>query len=150
MLFRSQQLDEAGHIQVGIISYAVKYASALYGPFREAAGSDQFAGDRKHHQLGFSQKREGVAKALQDIKEGADAVIVKPGGWYGDMISRVRKKIDQPLLAYQVSGEYAMIKSASENGALNEAEAVYESLMSLRRAGADLIITYFAKKISFT
>ncbi len=140
-----QGLDEQGHTMVSIMSYAIKFASNFYGPFREAAGSvDVFKGDRRHHQVAYTQKKESIREALLDIEEGADYLMVKPGLPYLDILSELRSKTLLPLAAYQVSGEYAMIKAAAAAGILDEAAAFEETLIALRRAGADFIITYYA------
>lgn len=139
-------LDEAGHQQVAIMSYAVKFASAFYGPFRDAAGSTPAFGDRRAYQMNPPNVREAMREAERDIAEGADILMVKPAGPYLDVIRAARERFDAPLAAYQVSGEYAMLQAASERGWLDERRAAMESLMGIRRAGADLIITYFAKK----
>lgn len=150
-----QALDEAGHTDVGILSYAVKYASAFYGPFREAAGSapkgaSSLPGDmmppsdRKTYQMDLRNTREAIREATLDEAEGADMLMVKPALPYLDVIARLRPQTNLPLVAYNVSGEYAMIKVAAQAGVLDEALAVRESLMAIRRAGADLIISYHA------
>ncbi len=139
-------LDEAGLSDTGIMSYAVKYASSFYGPFREAADSKPAFGDRRSYQMDPGNVREALAEAQLDIDEGADIIMVKPALPYLDVVHRVREAFPQmPLAAYQVSGEYSMIKAAVANGWLNERDVVLESLTSIKRAGADLIITYFAK-----
>jgi porphobilinogen synthase len=138
-------LDDAGHSEVAILSYAVKYASAFYGPFRDAAESAPAFGDRRAYQLDPSNVREALREAALDVAEGADMLMVKPAGPYLDVVRRVREQFDLPLVAYQVSGEYAMLKAAAERGWLDERRAVLESLVGIRRAGADVIITYFAK-----
>jgi porphobilinogen synthase len=138
-------LDDAGHGDVAILSYAVKYASAFYGPFREAAESAPAFGDRRAYQMDPPNIREALREAALDVAEGADMLMVKPAGPYLDVVRRVRERFDLPLAAYQVSGEYAMLKAAAERGWLDERRAALESLVGIRRAGADLIITYFAK-----
>jgi porphobilinogen synthase len=138
-------LDDAGHADVAIMSYAVKFASAFYGPFREAAESAPAFGDRRAYQMDPPNVREALREAALDVDEGADVLMVKPAGPYLDVIRAVRERFDLPLAAYQVSGEYAMIKAAAERGWLDEQRAAMESLMGIRRAGADLVITYFAK-----
>ena len=138
-------LDDAGHQDVAILSYAVKFASAFYGPFREAAESAPVFGDRRAYQMNPSNAREALREAALDANEGADMLMVKPAGPYLDVIRAVRERFDLPLAAYQVSGEYAMLKAAAERGWLDERRAAMESLLSIRRAGADLIITYYAK-----
>lgn len=137
-----------GYPMVSIMSYAVKYASNLYGPFREAAGSlKNFIGNRKHHQLAFSQKREALREALLDVEEGADYLMVKPGVFYLDMIQTLKKKTLLPIVAYHVSGEYAMIKAAAKAGVFEEAETFVEAFLCMKRAGADAMITYYADQI---
>jgi porphobilinogen synthase len=138
-------LDDAGHGDVAILSYAVKYASAFYGPFREAAESAPAFGDRRAYQMDPPNVREALREAALDVGEGADMLMVKPAGPYLDVIRAVRERFDLPLAAYQVSGEFAMLKAAAERGWLDERRAALESLLGIRRAGADLIITYFAK-----
>lgn len=138
-------LDDAGHSEVAILSYAVKYASAFYGPFREAAQSAPAFGDRRAYQMDPPNAREALREASLDVQEGADMLMVKPAGPYLDVIRAVRENFDLPLAAYQVSGEFAMIKAAAERGWLDEKRAVMESLLGIRRSGADLVITYFAK-----
>ncbi|MFN2563756.1 MAG: porphobilinogen synthase [Gemmatimonadaceae bacterium] len=138
-------LDDAGHEDVAILSYAVKYASAFYGPFREAAESAPAFGDRRGYQMDPANAREALREAALDVAEGADMLMVKPAGPYLDIVRRVRERFDLPLAAYQVSGEYAMLKAAAERGWLDERRAALESLVGIRRAGADLMITYFAK-----
>jgi len=140
-----EALDEEGHPQVPIMSYAVKYASGFYGPFREAAESTPSFGDRRGYQMDPANIREAIREATMDVEEGADILMVKPGMPYLDVISALRDQFDHPIAAYQVSGEYSMIKAASANGWLEEDRVVMESLIALRRAGADLILTYFAK-----
>ncbi|MHC1599934.1 MAG: porphobilinogen synthase [Candidatus Methanospirareceae archaeon] len=141
-------LDNDGFIDTAIMSYAAKYNSALYGPFREAADSGYKFGDRSSYQMDFSNAREALREVELDIQEGADIVMVKPAIFYLDIISRVRARFDVPLAAYSVSGEYSMITAASENGYLNREEVIMEGLTAIKRAGADLIITYFAKDIA--
>jgi porphobilinogen synthase len=138
-------LDAAGHEDVAVLSYAAKYASAMYGPFREAVASAPAFGDRAGHQLPSANAREAVREALRDEAEGADMLMVKPAGAYLDVIQRIRRKSALPLAAYQVSGEYAMIEAAARLGWMDRRAAALESLVAIRRAGADLIITYFAK-----
>lgn len=137
-------LDDAGHGGVGILSYAVKYASAFYGPFREAAGSAPGEGDRRSYQMDPRNRREARLEAKLDAAEGADLLMVKPALAYLDIISDLRAASDLPVVAYSVSGEYAMLKAAAAVGALDEAAAVRETLLSMRRAGADLVISYHA------
>ena len=138
-------LDQAGHSRVAIVSYAVKYASAFYGPFRDAAGSTPKSGDRCGYQMDPSNVREAVREARADVEEGADAVIVKPGMPCLDVIRAVREAVTVPVAAYQVSGEYAMLHAAAERGWIDLERAMQESAIGLRRAGADLLVTYFAR-----
>ena len=138
-------LDDAGHTDVAILAYAVKYASAFYGPFRDAAQSAPAFGDRRAYQMAPPNAREALREAKLDEDEGADMLMVKPAGPYLDIIHRVRETTDLPLAAYQVSGEYAMLKAAAERGWIDEPRAAMESLLGIRRAGADLVITYYAK-----
>lgn len=144
-----QALDKAGHQQTAILSYAVKYSSSFYGPFREAAdGAPQF-GDRKTYQMDPANGNEALKEAALDIDEGADLLMVKPAMNYLDIIYRIKQFAPHlPLCAYQVSGEYAMIKAAAAQGFLNETEAMIESLTAIKRAGADLIVSYFAKDMA--
>jgi len=143
-----EALDEAGFSHVAIMSYAVKYCSAFYGPFREAAESAPKFGDRKTYQMDPANAREAMREALMDVEEGADIIMVKPAMPYLDIIKMLRDNLHHPIAAYQVSGEYAMIKAASQLGFLDEEKVMMESLISIKRAGADLIITYFAKKVA--
>ncbi|MEP6756935.1 MAG: porphobilinogen synthase [Chthonomonadales bacterium] len=138
------QLDAAGLENTPILSYAVKYASAFYGPFREAADSAPQFGDRRSYQMSPPNRREAVREALADLDEGADMVMVKPALPYLDIIRDVREVSDVPLGAYNVSGEYSMLKAAAANGWIDEDRAIFESLTSIRRAGADFILTYHA------
>ncbi|MCS6841634.1 MAG: porphobilinogen synthase [Roseiflexus sp.] len=138
-------LDAAGHTHVAILSYAAKFASAFYGPFREAAESAPAFGDRRAYQMDPANGREALREVELDVAEGADMIMVKPAGAYLDVISAVRQRYHLPLVAYQVSGEYAMIKAAAQLGWLDECRTALESLIAIRRAGADMIITYFAK-----
>ena len=140
-------LDEAGFEDIGIMAYSVKYASTFYGPFREAANSAPSFGDRKTYQMDPANSNEALIEAELDVLEGADILMVKPALSYLDVIRRVKDNFDLPLAAYNVSGEYAMLKSAVNNGILAEG-AIYESVMSIKRAGADIIITYFAKDLA--
>ncbi len=141
-------LDGAGFEQTPILSYAVKFASALYGPFREAAESAPAFGDRRSYQMDPLSPRQVLAEAAADLAEGADMIMVKPAGAYLDVIARVSERIDAPLAAYHVSGEYAMIKLAAAAGAMDERQAVLEITSAIKRAGADLIITYFAEALA--
>ncbi|HEU4829497.1 MAG TPA: porphobilinogen synthase [Gemmatimonadales bacterium] len=138
-------LDAAGHREVLILAYAAKYASAFYAPFRDAAESAPQVGDRRGYQMDPANGREAMLEVALDVAQGADALMVKPAGSYLDIVRRVRERFDLPLAAYQVSGEYAMIRAAAERGWIDERAAALESLVSIRRAGADLVITYFAK-----
>jgi porphobilinogen synthase len=141
-------LDAQGFTDVGIISYAAKYASAFYGPFRDALASAPKSGDKKAYQMDSANVREAIREALLDVKEGADVVMVKPGLPYLDVIRAVREAVHVPVAAYQVSGEYAMIKAAAQNGWIDGHAAMREALVSLKRAGADMIFTYFAKEFA--
>lgn len=143
-------LDAAGLVDRAIVSYAVKYASAFYGPFREAAGSTPQSGDRRGYQMDPPNVREAIREALADVDEGADMVIVKPGLPYLDVIRAVHERIDVPVVAYQVSGEYSMLHAAAERGWIDLDRAMLETAISLRRAGADILITYFAKPLART
>ena len=143
-----EQLDAGGFTDTAIMSYAAKYNSALYAPFREAADSGYQFGDRSSYQTDFSNAREALREVELDVREGVDIVMVKPAIFYLDIISKVRARFDVPLAAYNVSGEYAMISAASERGYLNREEVVMEGLTAIKRAGADLIITYFAKEVA--
>ncbi|HBT03665.1 MAG: Delta-aminolevulinic acid dehydratase [Thermodesulfobacterium sp. 37_54] len=145
-----EALDEAGFTDVAIMSYAVKYCSAFYGPFREAAESAPQFGDRRSYQMDPANIREALREAYLDVQEGADILMVKPAMPYLDVIKTIRQEFNHPLAAYQVSGEYAMIKAASKLGWLDEEKIMFESLIAIKRAGADLIITYFAKKVAQT
>jgi porphobilinogen synthase len=138
-------LDESGFSALPILSYAVKYASSFYGPFREAAGGAPQFGDRKTYQMDPANIREALREVKLDIDEGADMVMVKPAMPYLDVLSSIKKASNVPVFAFQVSGEYAMIKAAAQNGWLNEPAVILESLTSIVRAGADGVITYFAK-----
>ena len=142
-----EALDDAGFTATPLMSYAVKYASAYYGPFREAAESAPASGDRKSYQMDPANAREALREAYADLDEGADALIVKPAGPYADIIRLVRDHVDVPLCAYQVSGEYSMIRAAGINGWVDERAVMLESLMGLKRAGADTIITYFTETL---
>ena len=140
-------LDKEGFFNVPIMSYSVKYASTFYGPFREAANSAPSFGDRKTYQMDPANSNEALIEAELDVLEGADILMVKPALSYLDIIRRVKDNYNLPLAAYNVSGEYAMLKSAVKNGILSEG-AIYESIISIKRAGADIIITYFAKDLA--
>jgi porphobilinogen synthase len=142
-------LDAAGFADVAILSYAVKYASAFYGPFRDAADSAPALGDRRGYQMDPARgPDEAVLEAKLDVEQGADMVMIKPAGHYLDVIAAVRQAVKVPVAAYQVSGEYAMLQAAAQNGWLDRDRAIIESLLSIKRAGADLIITYFAEMLA--
>lgn len=138
-------LDSAGFNDTGILSYSAKYASGFYGPFRDALDSAPGFGDKKTYQMDFRNASEAIKEVELDIDEGADIVMIKPAGAYLDIIRSVKNIVKVPVAAYQVSGEYAMIKAAAANGWLDEKQVMVESLMAIRRAGADVIATYFAK-----
>jgi porphobilinogen synthase len=135
-------LDEEGFTEIPILAYSAKFASAFYGPFREAAGSTPAFGDRRSYQLDPANSDEALREVLLDVEEGADAVMVKPALPYLDVIARVKRETNLPIAAYNVSGEYAMVKAAAATGAIDEQAAVLETLTSIKRAGADLIISY--------
>src|SRR5512143_446412 len=141
-----EALDEAGFDALPILSYAAKYASAFYGPFREAADSAPQFGDRRGYQMDPANVREALREVALDVEEGADIVMVKPALPYLDVIRRVTERFAMPVAAYQASGEYAMIKAAAQLGWIDEDKVIMETLISIRRAGADLILTYFAKQ----
>ena len=141
-------LDAAGFQRVAIMAYSVKYASAFYGPFRDAADSAPAFGDRRQYQMDCHNKREGRREALLDAEEGADIVMVKPALAYLDVIAEVRRSVDLPLCAYNVSGEYSMVKAAAQRGWIDEKRTVLEIMAGIRRAGADMIITYWAKDLA--
>jgi porphobilinogen synthase len=141
-----EALDEVGLEMTAILSYAVKYASSFYGPFRDAAECAPQFGDRRTYQMDPANAREALREATLDVEEGADILMVKPAMPYLDILARLRPEFDLPLAAYQVSGEYAMIKAAAQKGWLDETAVMLESLLSIKRAGADLILTYFAKE----
>jgi len=141
-----QSLDERGFDGTAIMAYAAKYCSAFYGPFRDAAGSAPAFGDRRTHQMDPANGAEALREVEQDIAEGADIVMVKPAVHYLDVIARVKDTFDFPTAAYHVSGEYAMLKAAARNGWVDERRAMLETLTSIRRAGADIIITYYARE----
>lgn len=138
-------LEESGYTGVGIMSYAAKYASCFYGPFRDALDSAPGFGDKKTYQMNYANRREAINEALKDVAEGADIVMVKPAMAYLDIIREVKNAVTIPVSAYQVSGEYAMIKAAAQHGWIDEQKAIIESLTAIKRAGADLISTYFGK-----
>lgn len=141
-----EALDAAGFLQVGVMAYSAKFASAFYGPFREAADSAPRFGDRRSYQMDPPNAREAFREIERDIAQGADIVMVKPALAYLDVIRRARERFDHPLAAYNVSGEYSMVKAAARMGWLDEERAMMEILTSIKRAGADLILTYFAKE----
>ena len=139
-------LDETGHQEKIIMSYAAKYASAFYGPFREAANSSPQFGDRCSYQMDPANVSEGIKEVLQDVEEGADIVMVKPALSYLDVISQVKREINVPLAAYNVSGEYSMVKAAAQNGWIDGEKVMMEMLLSIKRAGAQMILTYFSRE----
>ena len=141
-------LDENGYINTPIMSYAVKYASAFYGPFRDAAGSAPSFGDRKSYQMDYHNSREGIKEALLDIEEGADIIMVKPAMAYLDMVARIKETVNVPVAAYSVSGEYAMIKAGAELGYIDEEKIICETAASAFRAGCDIYLTYYAEEIA--
>jgi porphobilinogen synthase len=141
-------LDEGGFTETGILAYSAKFASSLYGPFRDAADCAPKFGDRKSYQMDYRSARQAMAEVSADIREGADIVMVKPAGAYLDIISKISQRFDAPIAAYHVSGEYAMIRFAAQASALDEQAAVTEIMTGLKRAGADLIITYYAEKLA--
>jgi len=143
-----EALDAKGFDQTAIMSYAAKFASAFYGPFREAAESPPQFGDRRSYQMDFANAKEALREVALDIDEGADIVMVKPALPYMDLLWRVRERFGKPTAVYHVSGEYAMVKSAVEKGLLNERDAVLEIVTSLKRAGADIIVTYWARELA--
>ena len=143
-----QGLDAAGFIDVGILAYSAKYASAYYGPFRDALGSAPQFGDKQTYQMNPANAQEAITEVELDIAEGADMVMVKPALAYLDIIRSLKEYTDLPVAAYNVSGEYAMIKAAAEKGWIDEKKIVLETLLSMKRAGADLILTYFAKQVA--
>ena len=141
-------LDRNGRVNTPIMSYAVKYASSFYGPFREAAGSAPAFGDRKSYQMDWHNSREAVKEALSDVEEGADILMVKPAMAYGDIITRVKEITDVPMAAYSVSGEYAMVKTCGNLGYVDETSIMCEIATAAYRAGADIYLTYFAKELA--
>lgn len=142
-----EALDEAGYINVSIMSYASKFASNYYGPFRDAAGSAPSFGDRKQYQMDYRNKKEALREILSDVDEGADMLIVKPAMAYGDIMKLASEETNLPIVAYSVSGEYAMLYDAVANGLVKE-DIIMETMLSFKRAGANLIITYFAKYLA--
>lgn len=143
-----EALDDGGYMNTPIMAYSAKYASAFYGPFREAAESTPSFGDRRTHQMDPANLREAFREMEADLREGADILMVKPAMPYLDVIREARMRYDVPIAAYQVSGEYAMLVAAAQNGWLDRSRAIQESIMSIKRAGADMIITYFAKEVA--
>ena len=143
-----ERLDENGHTNIPIMSYAVKFASAFYGPFREAAGSAPSFGDRKSYQMDFHNRREALKEAMLDVDEGADIIMVKPAMSYLDLVREVHDMTDLPIATYSVSGEYAMVKAAAEKGWIDEDRIVCEMATAAFRAGADIYITYYAKELA--
>lgn len=142
------ELDKNGFVNTPIMSYAVKYASAFYGPFREAADSAPAFGDRKSYQMDYHNKKEAIKEALLDVKEGADIIMVKPALSYLDIIREVSQNVNLPVASYSVSGEYAMVKAAAQNGWIDEASIICEMAAGAYRAGTDIYITYFAKELA--
>ncbi|WCL50094.1 porphobilinogen synthase [Leptospira sp. GIMC2001] len=142
-----ERLEETGNSEVGILSYSAKYASSLYGPFRDALESAPGFGDKKTYQMDYRNRLEAIREVVQDVKEGADIVMIKPAGMYLDIIREVRNTVTVPVAAYQVSGEYAMIKASAINGWISEETAILESIYAIKRAGADLIASYFTKDV---
>src|ERR1700748_976636 len=140
-----QGLEENGYTQTGIMAYSAKYASCFYGPFRDALDSAPGFGDKKTYQMDYANRIEAIKEAVIDVEEGADIVMVKPALSYLDIIREVKDAVQVPVSAYNISGEYAMIKAAAKMGWLNEEKAILETLTAIKRAGADLIATYFAK-----
>jgi porphobilinogen synthase len=143
-----QRLDAEGFSYIPIMSYAAKYASSFYGPFREAADSAPQFGDRRSYQMDPANSQEAMREIRLDIQEGADIIMVKPALPYLDIIYRVKQTFDLPVAAYNVSGEYAMVKAAAQRGWIDGERVMLESLLSIRRAGADMILTYFAKEVA--
>ena len=143
-----EALEANGHYGAPIMSYAVKYASAFYGPFRDAAGSAPSFGDRKSYQMDFHNRREGMKEALTDVEEGADIIMVKPAMSYLDMVSEVSKAVNVPVATYSVSGEYAMVKAAAKMGWIDEERIMCEMAVSAYRAGAQIYLTYYAKELA--
>jgi porphobilinogen synthase len=141
-------LDYKGYTKIPIMSYAAKYASGYYGPFRDAAESTPAFGDRRSHQMDIGNINEALREVEADIEEGADIVMVKPAGPYLDVIRKVKEKFGMPTAAYQVSGEYSMIKAAGQNGWIDEERVIIEAATAIKRAGADMFLTYFAKDIA--
>jgi porphobilinogen synthase len=147
ILYIREALEEEGFIDTGIMSYSAKYASAFYGPFRDALDSAPGFGDKKTYQMDPANRSEAIKETLMDIDEGADIVMVKPGLCYLDIVRDIKNEVDVPVSVYQVSGEYAMLKAAAERGWLNHDDVMMEQVTAIKRAGADLIASYFAKDI---
>ena len=143
-----EELDAEGYADVGVMSYAAKYESAFYGPFRDAADGAPAFGDRRHYQMDPANAREALREVRMDVEQGADVLMIKPALPYLDIVHRVRTEFDHPVAAYNVSGEYAMLHAAAEKGWLSLEETALESLLSIKRAGADLILTYFAEDVA--
>ena len=143
-----EALDAAGHEHVPVMSYAAKYESAFYGPFRDAADGAPAFGDRRHYQMDPANAREAMREVRLDVRQGADVLMVKPALPYLDIVSALRRELDHPVAAYNVSGEYAMLHAAAEKGWLELEAVARESLLSIKRAGADLILTYFAEDVA--
>ncbi len=143
-----EKLDENGYVNTPIMSYAVKFASSFYGPFRDAAGSAPSFGDRKSYQMDYHNRREALKEAMLDVEEGADIIMVKPAMAYGDLIREVKDRTDIPIASYSVSGEYAMVKAAAQAGFIDEASILCEMAVSAYRAGTDIYITYFAEELA--
>lgn len=142
------ELDKNGYKNTPIMSYAVKYASAFYGPFRDAADSAPAFGDRKTYQMDFHNSREGIREAVLDVEEGADIIMIKPAMAYNDMITKVKDAVSVPIATYSVSGEYAMVKAAAQNGWIDEKRIISEMAIGAYRAGADIYLTYYAKELA--
>jgi porphobilinogen synthase len=140
-------LDDAGFNQIAIMAYSAKFASCFYGPFRDAAVCAPQIGDRKNYQMGFGNAAEALREIELDVNEGADIIMIKPAVAYLDIIHAARARFNLPIAAYNVSGEYSMVKAAAQNGWIDEKAAINEILISIKRSGADLIITYFAKDV---
>jgi porphobilinogen synthase len=143
-----QGLDQHGYTRVGILAYSAKYASAFYGPFRDALNSEPRSGDKKTYQMDPANRREAVREILMDVDQGADMVMVKPAIIYLDVIAEIKARVNLPVVAYNVSGEYAMIKAANKLGWLDGEAAMVEMLTAIKRSGADIILTYFAKEMA--
>ncbi len=143
-----QILDQSGYENLPIMSYAVKYASSFYGPFREAAGSAPAFGDRKSYQMDYHNRKEGIKEAMLDIEEGADIIMVKPALAYLDLVREISRLVNTPIGAYSVSGEYAMVKAAGQMGYIDEASIICETAVAAYRAGTDIYISYFAKELA--